>query len=216
MATIALRVPTVGPDGKQSLVGGHCYIIFTEPVITVRELITEKVRAELRKARAAGPAASSLLYLLPPISSVGHGPLDEQLAIKEAIANYVEERYQLWIEEERCTYGLDALIGLNRSTKLAFVITEPLPASAFNVPQHEREGWLDKAVTERKTTNNPDRRYRWSVAVSADRENYYVVSVDTEDWSVLVYCAVKYIADGYAYYQATADKEVTSWFGRKE
>src|SRR5687768_2498333 len=88
MATIALRVPTVVPD-RANLPGGHCYILFPEPCITVRELVAEKVRAELRKARAGGAHTSSLELLLPDGAQVGMTPLDEQLAIAHACRGFM-------------------------------------------------------------------------------------------------------------------------------
>src|SRR3954451_9738133 len=94
MATIALRVPTVVPD-QANLPGGHCYIVFPEPAITVRELIAEKVRAELRKARAGGPHTSSLSLLLPGRGEIGLGPLDEQLAIAQATRAFSIGHYLL-------------------------------------------------------------------------------------------------------------------------
>lgn len=216
MATLALRIPTTGPDGSTVIIGGHCYIIFPDPYITVGELISEKVRAELRKARAGGAHTSSLPYLLTGITSVGHGPLDEQLAISEATKNYQRGDYQLWVDGAPIYNKLDDVIGLTQRTRLAFVITEPLPASAYNVPQSQREGWLDRKVMENKTTNNYERRYHWTVGVSADRERYLVVSIDTQEHTVLIYRAVDYISEGYDYYCANADMEITTWVGRKE
>ena len=78
MPTIALRVPTVAP-GQAALPSGQCYILFPRGPITARELIAEKVRAELRKARAGGMLTTSLPMLLPDGAHIGFRLLDEQL-----------------------------------------------------------------------------------------------------------------------------------------
>jgi hypothetical protein len=124
MATIALRVPTVVPD-QDNLPGGHCYILFTEPTVTVRELIAEKVRAELRKARAGGAHTSSLALLLPEGVQVGYGPLDEQLAIAQAAREFVEGRYLL-LYDGRPLVDLDEKLSLTRRTGLVFLCPREL------------------------------------------------------------------------------------------
>ena len=119
MPTVALRVPTVVPD-KANLPGGHCYILFPEPTITVRELIAEKVRAELRKARAGGAHSSSLSLLLPPGTEIGYGPLDEQLAIAQACRSFTLGHYLL-LCDGRPMVDLDETLTLNRRTTLVFL-----------------------------------------------------------------------------------------------
>lgn len=137
MATIALRVPTAMP-GEAILPNGHCYILFARGPITVRELIAEKVRAELRKARAGGMTASSLPLLLPPDATIGFGPLDEQLAIAQAQRCFNEGRFLL-LYDGRPLVDLDETIELERRTSLLFV----------HVPERaavqELERWRDAA-----------------------------------------------------------------------
>lgn len=119
MATIALRVPTVVPD-QANLPGGHCYILFPEPAIFVRELVAEKVRAELRKARAGGEHTSSLQLLLPDGVQVGPTPLDEQLAIAQACRGFTEGHYLL-LCDGRPLVDLDETLTLTRRTGLVFL-----------------------------------------------------------------------------------------------
>ena len=119
MATIALRVPTVTPE-EANLPGGHCYILFPEPTITVRELIAEKVRAELRKARAGGVHTSSVALLLPHGTEAGYGPLDEQLAIAQACRGFTLGQYLL-LCDGRPLVDLDEPIALTRRTGLVFL-----------------------------------------------------------------------------------------------
>ena len=128
MAAIALRVPTVVPD-QPSLPGGHCYILFPEPTITVRELIAEKVRAELRKARAGGPQTTSIHLLLPEGAPAGYGPLDEQLAIAQACRAFVVGHYLL-LCDGRPMVELDEVMALTRRTNLIFL--QPTLANGGN------------------------------------------------------------------------------------
>ena len=125
MPTIALRVPTVVPD-QTNLLGGHCYIVFPEPSITVRELITEKVRAELRKARAGGAHTSSLSLLLPDGKPVGYGPLDEQLAIAQACRGFMTGHYLL-LCDGRPMIDLDESLSLTRRTGIVFLCPNAEP-----------------------------------------------------------------------------------------
>ncbi|MDQ5852073.1 MAG: hypothetical protein M3380_08395 [Chloroflexota bacterium] len=133
MATIALRVPTVVPD-QANLPGGHCYILFPEPTITVRELIAEKVRAELRKARAGGAHSSSLALLLPEGTEIGYGPLDEQLAIVQASRSFMEGDYLL-LCDGRPMVDLDETVSLSRRTALVFLC--PSREAAAGQPRKE-------------------------------------------------------------------------------
>jgi hypothetical protein len=119
MATIALRVPTVVPD-QPNLPGGHCYILFPESTITVHVLIAEKVRAELRKARAGGAHTSSLDLLLPEGAHIGYGPLDEQLAIAQAGRSFIEGDYLL-LYDGRPLVDLDETLQLTRRTGIVFI-----------------------------------------------------------------------------------------------
>ena len=121
MATIALRVPTVTPEDA-NLTGGHCYILFPEPTITVRELIAEKIRAELRKARAGGLHTSSVSLLVPEGMPVGFGPLDEQLAIAQAWRSFNLGDYLL-LCDGRPLVDLDETLTLTRRTGLVFLAT---------------------------------------------------------------------------------------------
>ena len=122
MATIALRVPTV-VAGKPNLPGGHCYIIFTEPTITVRELIAEKVRAELRKMRAGGPETSSIALLMPDGVAPGEGPLDEMMAITKAQRAFTQGNYIL-LYDGAPLVDLDETIPLTRRTGLVFLVAD--------------------------------------------------------------------------------------------
>lgn len=119
MSTIALRVPTVLP-GQEPLAGGHCYILFPGGPISVRELIAEKVRAELRKARAGGATASSVHLLLPQDAVIGFRPLDEQLLIAQAWSAFVDGMFLL-LCDGRPLVDLDEPIDLKRGTALLFV-----------------------------------------------------------------------------------------------
>jgi hypothetical protein len=124
MATIALRVPTAVP-GQSVLPNGQCYILFNRGPITTRELIAEKVRAELRKARAGGMGTSSLPLLLPEGAEIGFGPLDEQLAIAQACRSFVAGHYLL-LYNGRPLVDLDEEVELTRQTSLLFVYVPTL------------------------------------------------------------------------------------------
>ena len=119
MATIALRVPTVLP-GQAVLPNGQCYILFTRGPIAVRDLIAEKVRAELRKARAGGMVTTSLPLLLPDGAQIGFGPLDEQLAIVQAWRAFTGGEFLL-LCDGRPLVELDEVVELTRQTALLFV-----------------------------------------------------------------------------------------------
>ena len=119
MATIALRVPTALP-GQAVLPSGQCYILFNRGPITARELIAEKVRAELRKARSGGMSTTSLVLLLPDGAEIGFGPLDEQLAIVQACRAFTAGQYLL-LYDGRPLVDLDEEVELNRQTSLLFV-----------------------------------------------------------------------------------------------
>ncbi len=119
MPAIALRVPTVAPE-QPNLPGGHCYILFPEPTITARELIGEKVRAELRKARAGGPHTSSIDLLLPEATQIGTTPLDEQLAVAQACRAFVSGHFLL-LCDGRPLVDLDERLTLTRRTGLVFL-----------------------------------------------------------------------------------------------
>lgn len=120
MATIALRVATVTADQPQ-LASGHCYIIFSDPTITVRFLIQEKVRAELRKARAGGESTSSLNLLIG--NTPGNGPLDEQMATEQAMTAFRRGTYLILVDGKPMV-DLDAVISLTRRTGIVFLVTE--------------------------------------------------------------------------------------------
>lgn len=133
MATIALRVPTALP-GQAILPNGQCYILFTRGPITVRALIAEKVRAELRKARAGGMSTTSLPLLLPDDAQIGFGPLDEQLAIAQACRAFTVGHYLL-LCDGRPLVDLNETVELTRQTALLFV---HVPASIMTAEAAER------------------------------------------------------------------------------
>lgn len=131
MTTFALRVPTAVPD-QPHVHGGQCYILFTSPTVSVRELIAAKVQAELRKARTGGTGATSLPLLLPPGTTWGFGPLDEQLAIVQACRAFVDGQYMV-LHNGQPLVDLDEAVALDRSTKLMFLhlpVAVAAPAAA--------------------------------------------------------------------------------------
>jgi len=131
MTTLALRVPTAVPD-QPHVSGGQCYILFTAPTITVRELIAAKVQAELRKARTGGTGATSLPLLLPPGTVWGFSPLDEQLAIAQACRAFADGQYML-LRNGAPLVDLDETVALDRTMKLLFLhlpATPAVPAAA--------------------------------------------------------------------------------------
>jgi hypothetical protein len=119
MPTIALRVPTVLP-GQAVLPGGQCYILLPRGPIRVRELIAEKVRAEVRKARAGGLRTSSLPLLLPDGAHIGFRPLDEQLTVAQACRAFTAGLFLL-LCDGRPLVDLDETVALGRETSLVFV-----------------------------------------------------------------------------------------------
>ena len=137
MPTIALRVPTALP-GQAILPNGQCYILFGSGPITTRSLIAEKVRAELRKARAGGMATTSLPLLLPEHAQIGFSVLDEQLAIAQACRAFGEGRFLL-LCDGRPLVDLDETVELTRQTALLFV---HVPASMAEVERRR----LDEAA----------------------------------------------------------------------
>lgn len=120
--TIALRTPTVVPD-RATYSQGHCYILFAADAITVKDLIAEKVRAELRKARAGGWHVSSVKDLVLDTCTLGFGPLDEQIAIRSAHLAFLEGRYMVVVNNAPMV-DLNATVVLTKQTVLAFVIPE--------------------------------------------------------------------------------------------
>ena len=88
--------------------------------ISVRDLIAEKVRAELRKARAGGATASSVHLLLPADAVIGLRPLDEQLLVAQAQNAFADGQYLL-LCDGRPLVDLDEPIDLKRGTALLFV-----------------------------------------------------------------------------------------------
>jgi hypothetical protein len=143
MATIALRVPTALP-GQAILPNGQCYILFTRGPISVRALIGEKVRAELRKARAGGMSTTSLPLLLPEDAQIGFGPLDEQLAIAQACRAFTTGCYLL-LYNGRPLVELDEIVELTRQTSLLFVHV-PAGIVAREQPEDEAERWRKDAA----------------------------------------------------------------------
>jgi hypothetical protein len=119
MPTVALRVPTILP-GQPVLPNGQCYILFERGSIAVRDLIADKVRAELRKARSGGMITTSLPLLLPDGAQIGFGPLDEQLAIAQAWRAFNDGLF-LVLCDGRPLVELDEVVELTRQTMLLFV-----------------------------------------------------------------------------------------------
>lgn len=134
MPTIALRVPTALP-GQALLPSGQCYILFPSGVITTRDLIAEKVRAELRKARAGGMVTTSLPLLLPDGAHIGFGALDEQLAIAQACRAFTAGLFLL-LCDGRPLVELNEQVELNRQTALLFV---HVPAQVVPAVQRDLE-----------------------------------------------------------------------------
>ena len=121
MACIALRVPTVVPD-QNNLPGGYCYIIFDWPVISVRDLIAEKVRAELRKVRIGGPEACSLHLLInADEGEIKDDPLSEVLAIEQAWAAFDKGHYLLLVDGRPMSHT-DENIMVTRRTSILFLV----------------------------------------------------------------------------------------------
>jgi hypothetical protein len=117
MATIALRASTVGPEG--TIAGGHCYIIFPEPAISVAELIIEKVRAECRKIRAGGPHVSRLDLLTGYAFDRNPTPADEETYSLWAIDAFLNGGWFLVVDGQRLT-APDAILFLTRRTTITF------------------------------------------------------------------------------------------------
>lgn len=128
MSTIALRIPTVEADAGNGqdfrvVAGGHCYMLFSEPRITVRELVTEKVKAEVRKAHAGGIHTASLDRLTGHGHPTFDGPLDEQLLVANAHKMFREGTWTLLVDGHTCL-SLDEQIELTRRTCIQFVVRE--------------------------------------------------------------------------------------------
>jgi len=120
MSTIALRVPTRLPD-RVLLATGQCYILFEAGPISVRALIAEKVRAELRKARAGGIAITSLPLLLATDLPIGLSPRDEQRAILRAEELFSECHYLL-LHNGLPLVDLDEQVVLTRQSSVQFLV----------------------------------------------------------------------------------------------
>lgn len=125
MASIALRVPTVD-GGNATIVGGHCYILFDERPLTVRDLIAEKIRAEHRKLRVNGNDREHSLHALLGIREVGRDTVDEWLHISRAYGRFQSGALQVVIDGHPAT-SLDQLVRLTRRTGIAFVVAAPAP-----------------------------------------------------------------------------------------
>lgn len=132
MSSIALRVPTVTQRGE-ALPSGHCYVLFSRSQITLRDLIAEKVRTELRKARAGGMHLSSLPDLVEGeiVDDDGnfwlHTPFAERIALRNALNAFERGVYRVAVnghEQE----GLNSVIQLGRETSIAFIITASVVA----------------------------------------------------------------------------------------
>lgn len=209
MATIALRVPTTTLRGNV-IKGGHCYIVFPEPTITVGELIAEKVRAELRKARAGGPHTSSLDYLVAPGATIGHGPLDEQLAIKSATTSYLAGQYLIQIGDSTLLGSTDATIELTRRIDIRFVITAPLPVDVVNPgPQQLHPSAID-AIREAK---QPE--FIWTATFDNRTGDYAIVSVSTSKDSVIIMGHAASIEEGKAFFESMASQDICVWKEQK-
>jgi hypothetical protein len=120
MATIALRVSTTDHQ-RRVLTGGHCYLVLSDPTITVHDLLDEKMRAELRKARAGGQHVSSIESLLGhPVSNV-FGPLDQQLACAEIVNRFMHGDILLSVDGT-IVDAIDHVIQLRRGIEILFII----------------------------------------------------------------------------------------------
>jgi hypothetical protein len=128
MATIALRVPTIegfafGGAVTRVPAGGHCYIVFPQDTISVRELIEEKVRAECRKVRAAGTQASNIDKVTGIALTNLLTPELESILIKRAIMRFEEGAWVL-VVDGNLVRGLDTIIPLTRRTGIMFFVPE--------------------------------------------------------------------------------------------
>jgi hypothetical protein len=130
MATLGIRVPTVDPTNGH-LPGRFCYVLFPENP-TVQEAIAEKVRAELRKARAGnGWHAASVQYLIPADMDLGWSPLDERDMIAAATEQFKAGAYLIVVSNvgapDYVAVDLSETIKLHWNTTISFVLVKPQP-----------------------------------------------------------------------------------------
>jgi hypothetical protein len=124
MATLALKAHTVEMDDNGNPItvpGGHAYIIFPEPRIMVKDLIAEKVRSELRKARAVGSDMCSLNRLAGLGTGLFDGPLDDQWVMAHTLRRFNDGVWHLYVDGEYMV-GTQEIILLNRRTDIMFVV----------------------------------------------------------------------------------------------
>jgi hypothetical protein len=127
MATIALRFPSTDHNG-QVMRGGHCYLVFVENEVTVRDLLVEKVRAEYRKARAGGIATSTLRQIFHTTFVDQDNPLGEQLHCAQILSRFGYGDVVLMVDGKAAT-SLDQVVELNRRTGLSLVIPAKVTAN---------------------------------------------------------------------------------------
>lgn len=82
-----------------------------------------------REAQAGGPQASSLGLLLPGHPEIGHGPLDEQMALTQATRAFEQGQY-IVLCDGRPFVDLEEAITLTRRTSLLFLagVASDVPA----------------------------------------------------------------------------------------
>lgn len=131
VTSIAVRCPTVTATGE-SLPSGHCYLMLP-PTITLRDLIVEKVAAELRKARAGGHKQSTLADLVEGeiVDDDGqfwlHSPRVEKIARRNVVNAFERGVFSVLVDGQLVA-DLDALIAVTRSTSIAFIVAAPVLA----------------------------------------------------------------------------------------
>lgn len=147
MPTLALRAPTVDASGED-LPGGQSYILFANDRITVGDLVAEKVRAELRKARDTGSVAlCSLPALLPAPGPIGLTPLDEGRIITQALRALLSGHYLLLFKEHprgalRPLVDSGEVLHLTPRSVIMFMahMAQPLPVSAADADEDTSYG----------------------------------------------------------------------------
>jgi hypothetical protein len=121
-STLAIRVPTLTPAGE-SLPGGHTYLMLP-PTVNLRHLLHEKVAAEHRRARIAGPSQSTLDLLLDGENMQW---LSDELVIAAADRAFLAGAFTVLVDGQLVT-DLDALIAITRHTSIAFIVAAPVLA----------------------------------------------------------------------------------------
>jgi hypothetical protein len=112
MTTIAIRVPT-HIDGTLAI-GGHCYLLVRKRTV-VREIVGEKVRAELRKARAGGIHASSIDALVETNGIEGWTVAGENALVAALIARV--EAGDVTVTRQGVVLGLDDVVTFEKHSR---------------------------------------------------------------------------------------------------